>query len=68
DFLLAHFYLALVFKNEGNSNHAIREYRNTMKLLLKQDPQDIIAYSGGFNVATLASVCRDNIERLKLEQ
>jgi len=68
DFLLAHFYLALVFKNEGSISNAIREYRNTVRLLSRQDPQDIIAYSGGFSAATLASVCRDNIERLKLEQ
>jgi len=67
-FLLAHFYLAQVFKNEGHARNAIREYRNTLKLLSKDDPSDIVAYSGGFNAATFMSVCRDNLERLKLEQ
>ena len=67
-FLIAHFYLALAFKNEGSSKDAIREYRNTLKLLSKTKPEDVVAYSGGFNAATLMSVCRDNLERLKLEQ
>jgi len=66
-FLLAHFYLAQVFKSEGRARDAIREYRNTLKLLSGESPGDIVAYSGGFNAATFMSVCRDNLERLKLE-
>lgn len=65
DFLLAHFYIAHLYKNEHKISNAIREYRNTLKVLSKSSPEDIIAYSGGFNAATLMSVCRDNIERLK---
>ncbi|MCX5700512.1 MAG: hypothetical protein NTZ63_03115 [Candidatus Omnitrophica bacterium] len=66
EFLLAHFYIAQAFKNEGRVDEAIREYRNTSKLLSSIDSQDIIPYSGGFNAATLMGVCRDNIERLKV--
>ncbi len=66
DFVSANFALAGVYKSEGSSQESIREYRNTMKVLGRHAATDIIAYSGGFNAATLASVCRDNIERLKL--
>jgi chemotaxis protein methyltransferase CheR len=65
--VLAHFYVAQAFKNEGRIDDAIREYRNTTKLLSKRSPEDIIPYSGGFNAATLLGVCGDNIERLKVE-
>jgi chemotaxis protein methyltransferase CheR len=66
DFLLAHFYIAQAYRNEGRINDAIREYRNTLKVLSKRLPEDIIPFSGGFNAATLLGVCRDNIERLKV--
>jgi chemotaxis protein methyltransferase CheR len=65
-FVLAHFYIAQAFKNEGRVDEAIREYRNASKLLASIDSQGIIPYSGGFNASTLMSVCRDNIERLKV--
>jgi|GEM_PF-495946 len=65
EFILANFALAGVYKNEGFSQESIREYRNTLRVLGRHAVTDIIAYSGGFNAATLASVCRDNIERLK---
>jgi len=67
DFSLAHFYLAQAYKNEAKVNDAIREYRNTLKVLSTKHLEDIIAYGGGFNIATLMSICRDNIERLKTE-
>jgi chemotaxis protein methyltransferase CheR len=67
NFSLAHFYLAQAYKAEAKNNEAIREYRNTTKLLSRLSTDDIIPFSGGFNVATILSVCRDNIERLKLE-
>ena len=67
-FLIAHFYIAQAFKNEGNIKDAMREYRNTLNLLSNARSEDIIAYSGGFSAATLMSVVRDNLERLKLEQ
>ena len=66
DFSLAHFYLGNIYKKQDSVDSAIREYRNTLKGLLKNKLNDIIAYSGGFNVATLVSACRDNLERLKL--
>jgi len=64
-FSLAHFNLANVYRDSGKHKDAIREYRNTLNILSKSQLYDIIAYSGGFNVATLASVCKSNIERLK---
>ncbi|MCX5681795.1 MAG: hypothetical protein NT079_05955 [Candidatus Omnitrophica bacterium] len=67
DFSLAHFYLAQAYKVEAKTNDAIREYRNTAKLLSRLSAEDIIPFSGGFNAATILSVCRDNIERLKFE-
>lgn len=67
DLWMAHFYLGQLYKAEDNINSAIREYRNTLKGLSGRVSDDIIAYSGGFNAATLMSVCRDNVERLKLQ-
>lgn len=67
DFSLAHFYLAHLYKTEGKADDALREYRNTLKVLSKNKSEDVIAYGGGFNVAILTSACRDNIERLKME-
>ncbi len=66
DFSLAHFYLAHVYRNEGKPSDAIREYRNTLKLLSRADSGDILPYGGGFDAATLVGACRDNIERLKI--
>ena len=66
DFSLAHFNLAHIYRKEGRLEDSIREYRNTLKILAQMSLGDIIAYSGGFNAATLVSVCKDNIERLKL--
>lgn len=65
DFSMAHFGLGNVYKAKGEISGAIREYRNTLNLLSKLKPYDILAYSGGFNVATLSGVCKNNIERLK---
>lgn len=68
DFMLPRFYLAQVYRIETNVESAIKEYRNTLKLLSKHVPEAIIPYSGGFNVATFMSMCRDNLERLKEQQ
>ncbi|MCX5712157.1 MAG: tetratricopeptide repeat protein [Candidatus Omnitrophica bacterium] len=68
NFSLAYFYLGFIYKSQGRIADSIREYRNTLKILSKSSFDDIIAFSGGFNTATLMNVCRDNIERLKLEQ
>jgi len=65
NFVLANFALANIYKNEGKYNDAIREYRNSLNILLKANSSDIIAYSGGFNVSALAGICKSNIERLK---
>lgn len=66
NFSIAHLNLANIYRNEGRHADAIRGYRNTLNVLSNTMPYDIIAYSGGFNAATLMNVCRDNIERLKL--
>jgi hypothetical protein len=50
----------------GKLSESIREYRNAIKLLSRHDKSSIIPYSGGFNAATLMSVCHDNLERLKV--
>ena len=65
-FPLAHFSLGNIYRESGNINAALREYRNTLNILSKARPYDILPYSGGFNVATLSSICRNNIERLKV--
>ena len=65
DFTLAHFGLANIYRSEGKPNEAIREYRNTLNILAKISPNDIIAYSGGFSAVAIAGACRSNIERLK---
>ena len=65
EFSLAHFNLANIYRDKHSIDAALREYRNTLSILSKSDPYDIVAYSGGFNAATLASVCKNNIERLK---
>jgi len=65
DFTLAHFSLANIYKSEGKPNEAIREYRNTLNILAKNAPDDIIAYSGGFSAVAVAGACKSNIERIK---
>jgi chemotaxis protein methyltransferase CheR len=65
EFSLAHFSLANMYRGKNRTDDALREYRNTLNILSKFKPYDIVAYSGGFNTATLASVCKNNVERLK---
>lgn len=68
EFSLAHMGLASVYKQRGRFNAALREYRNTLNILSKAKAYDIIAHSGGFNAATLSSVCKNNIELLKIAE
>jgi chemotaxis protein methyltransferase CheR len=65
EFPLAHLNLGNTYKESGNINAALREFRNALNILSKARPYDILPFSGGFNVATLSSVCRNNIELLK---
>jgi chemotaxis protein methyltransferase CheR len=65
DFTLAHFSLANIYKSEGKPHEAIREYRNTLNILAKNAPDEIIAYSGGFSAVAIAGACKNNIEKLK---
>ena len=65
NFIMAIFQLAGLYKDEGRDEDALRQYRNTMNTLSGLGLSEIIAYSGGFNAATLISICRSNIERLK---
>ncbi|MCX5665614.1 MAG: hypothetical protein NT036_00995, partial [Candidatus Omnitrophica bacterium] len=48
-FSLAHFSLANIYRGKNRIDDALREYRNTLNILSKADPYDIVAYSGGFN-------------------
>ena len=64
-FLMAHFSLANILKSENNYASARREYRNTLNCLPSQNPDDIVAYGGGFNNAALISACKSNLETLK---
>ena len=68
NFTPAYYSLAAIYRKEGRTEDAIREYRNTLEVLSKESPDNIIAYSGGFNAATLISVCKNNIERIKAEE
>lgn len=65
NFSMAGFQLAGIYKDEGRDEDALRQYRNTLNTLSSLGSSEIIAYSGGFNAATLISICRNNIERLK---
>lgn len=70
DFVMARFYMAHVLRSEGRASEAIREYRNTLAALSKGAPgprSQMTLQSSGFNLATLKSVCSDNLERLKTE-
>ena len=67
DFMLAHFGLANIYITEGKHQEAIREYRNTLNILAKHAPDEIVAYSGGFSAVAVADTCKINIERLKTE-
>ncbi len=70
DFVMARFYMAHMFRSEGRVSEAIREYRNTLAALSKGAPtarSQMILQSSGFSLATLKSVCCDNLERLKME-
>jgi chemotaxis protein methyltransferase CheR len=68
NFSLAYFSLGALYKRKGRTAEAIRAYRNTLKTLSPHSSDDILAYSGGFNAATLMNVCKNNIERLKREE
>ncbi len=68
NFALAYYNLANIYKKEGNREDATRAYRNTLKVLSRCSPDDIIPYSGGLNVAILLGVCKNSIERLKIEE
>ncbi len=68
NFTPAYYYLAAIYSKEGRTRDAVRQYRNTVELLSKEPPDRIIAYCGGFNAATLISVCINNIERIKTEE
>ena len=52
-FLLANFSLANIYKRGEEKDKALRQFRNTLKLLGRKMPDDIIPYRGGFNVAGL---------------
>lgn len=67
DFTLAHFGLANIYISEGKPQEAIREYRNTLNILAKHSPDDIVAYSGGFSAVAVAGACKINIERLRTQ-
>lgn len=67
-FTLANFYLAGILKTEGELNSAIREYRNVISDFSLLPSDYLIAYSGGFNAASLISACKNNIEIIKLSQ
>ncbi len=67
DFTLAHFGLANIYISEGRTQEAIREYRNTLNILAKHAPDDIVAYSGGFSAVAVAGACKINIEKLKTQ-
>ncbi len=70
DFVMARFYMAQVLRTEGRIGEAIREYRNTLAAIAKGKAgsgNQSVLQSSGFNLATLKSVCCDNLERLKRE-
>ena len=70
DFVMARFYMAHMLHSEGRASEAIREYRNTLAALSKGLPDSrsqMTLQSSGFSVATLRSICSDNLERLKME-
>ncbi len=68
DFAMAYFNLAAVYRREGQAEEAIRGYRNTLRALSTNAPEDVVIYSGGFNSATIISLCKNNIERLKAQE
>jgi chemotaxis protein methyltransferase CheR len=63
--IMANFILAAVYKKEDKKDLAIRVYRNTLKTLQNNSLEEIVAYSQGFNTASVISICANNIERLK---
>lgn len=68
NFSLAYFYLAQVYCSLDLKEAAVREYRNVLKVLSINEYTDTIAYSNGLDVGTLTNVCRNNLERLKLDE
>ncbi len=65
DLIMPNLSLAELYRQEGLTGPAKRQYRITLKLLSKHAPDDIILFAGGFNAASIASVCKDNLERLR---
>ena len=64
---LAHFYLADIFRSQGKTERAIREYEITLKLLKKENIQEhgLTFFMLAFPVKQIAHLCNHNIEDLK---
>jgi len=65
EFPMAHFALALTYRQIDRVSDAIREFRNVSNQLDGKKAEEGVPYSGGFSHATLISICQNNIERMR---
>ncbi|MDM8535387.1 CheR family methyltransferase [Desulfobacterales bacterium HSG17] len=61
DFVLAHFFLGIIFMNQGRTNDSNRYFKNSLSLLISFADEDIVPESKGITAGEL----KDTINRLK---
>ncbi len=63
--VITHYRLSRVFQRLDQNRDAIRELRNTLRILERQAPDRVIPYSGGMSGAALATQCRRELAQLE---
>jgi chemotaxis protein methyltransferase CheR len=61
DFVLAHLNLANIYRQQGHSEDACREYQNTIRALYRAPEGDWTAFLGGFTSDLLVQICERSL-------
>jgi chemotaxis protein methyltransferase CheR len=64
NYSLAHYTLAELHRERGQTIEAVKAYRNTLKALEMESEDEVRASSGGFTKKVLAQVCMKNIKKI----
>lgn len=63
DFIMPHYNLSKLYLQMNRNEEALRELRNTLRLLERAPDESQIPYSGGLSRAVFLEVCRDDAAR-----
>jgi len=61
DFVLAHLNLANIYRQQGHTDDACREYQNTIRALHRAPEGDWTAFLGGFTSDLLVQICERSL-------